>query len=442
MSHSEVPRQLVHIGVGAIAFSLTWLTWPQAGALAASATLFNLLALPHLSRRVFRDGDLEHPWTSGIVLYPLAVLGLVLVFRERLDLVAAAWGILAAGDGMATLAGTSVRSPRLPWNRDKSIAGLMAFVLSGALAAIVLLAWTNAAPIAPWMIVLGCLAALTAGLVETIPIRLNDNISVPATAAGVLWCGSLFDATVFVARWPDLQSVVALGLAANIGVALLGWMARTVTVPGAIAGAVIGTLVVAGAGWTGWALLLLTFGVAAACTRIGHDRKSAAGIAEDRGGCRGVGNAVANTGLAAGAATLAVGLADPAGAWLVMVAALATAGSDTVASEVGKACGRTTWQITTLRRVSPGTTGAVSLEGTLAGVTAAALLAGAGALGGLIPAWAVGVITLAATVASVLEGVLGATLESRGILNNDTLNFVNAAMGAALTLVAWTWWPL
>ena len=46
----------------------------------------------------------------------------------------------------------------------------------------------------------------------------------------------------------------------------------------------------------------------------------------------------------------------------------------------------------------------------------------------------------ASTVASLIEGALGATWEARGILNNDTLNFVNAAMGAAITVAAWMWW--
>ena len=50
-----------------------------------------------------------------------------------------------------------------------------------------------------------------------------------------------------------------------------------------------------------------------------------------------------------------------------MVAALVTSASDTVASEVGKAWGRTTWLVDGFRRVTPGTSGAVSLEGTLGG---------------------------------------------------------------------------
>src|SRR5262249_39630414 len=58
---------------------------------------------------------------------------------------------------------------------------------------------------------------------------------------------------------------------------------------------------------------------------------------------------------------------------------LVTASSDTIASEVGKAWGRTTWLIVGWRKVPPGTSGAVSAEGTLAGVTASVLLAGVAA---------------------------------------------------------------
>lgn len=442
MTRSEIPRQLVHIGVGAIALSLRFLTWHQAAAMAVAAILFNLFVLPRLTDRVFRPGDRDRLWTTGIVLYPLAVLGVILFFRERLDLAAAAWGILAAGDGMATLVGTTVRSPRLPWNHQKSVAGLLAFVIAGAIAAIGLLAWTNVGSLSVSIVLAGILAAAVAGFVESVPITLDDNLTVPLSAGAVLWSCAAFEPAVFFSAWPELQQLLLMGLLANVIVAVLGWTARTVTIAGALTGAVIGTTVVAGFGWAGWLLLLATFAVAAVTTRLGHARKHQAGIAEGRGGRRGPGNAIANTGIAAWAAVMAMGMRDPAIASLVATAALATAGSDTVASEIGKSYGRTTWLVTTFRRVAPGTTGAVSTEGTLAGIGAAAVLAAIAAALGLIPAWTIGVITLAATVASLIEGALGATLEARGILNNDTLNFVNAAIGAALTVAAWCWWPL
>jgi uncharacterized protein (TIGR00297 family) len=50
--------------------------------------------------------------------------------------------------------------------------------------------------------------------------------------------------------------------------------------------------------------------------------------------------------------------------------------SDTVSSEVGKAYGKTTYLVTTFELVPRGTEGAVSLEGTAAGVGAAAVFSG------------------------------------------------------------------
>ena len=56
------------------------------------------------------------------------------------------------------------------------------------------------------------------------------------------------------------------------------------------------------------------------------------------------------------------------------VAALTAGGSDTVASEIGKAFGRHTWMVHTSRAVPPGTPGAISLEGTAAGLVGALAL--------------------------------------------------------------------
>ena len=157
-------------------------------------------------------------------------------------------------------------------------------------------------------------------------------------------------------------------MALNLGVAWAGHRARTVSGAGAATGALIGVAVFAGTGWQGWILLLVTFVAASMASRLGLRRKMLLGIAEERGGRRGPGNAIANTGVAAVAALIAVSSTSTASAALAFAAALAAGGSDTIASEVGKAWGRRTWSITTLRQVAPGTSGAMSLEGTAAGV--------------------------------------------------------------------------
>ncbi len=440
--YSEIARQMTHIFAGSFALLLRWTTWWQAALLAVAALIFNVVVLPLLGRRVFRPGDLDRILRSGIAIYPLSVLALILCFPHRPDIVAVSWVLLAVGDGLATMVGAHVRTATLPWNRAKSYGGLAAGVLGAAAAGTAIAFWTArgmAVPPPLWFLVAAPIAAAcVAGLVETVPIGLNDNISVPFTAAFVLWSLSHLDSTSLHASLTVASARLLPAVAINAAFALLGWRAGTVTIPGAVTGAMIGTATWLGAGGAGWTLLFAAFAIASVATRLGHGRKTSLGIAEGRGGRRGPGNAIANTGLAAWAMLLSLGLPDPRAALLVAVAALATAASDTVASEVGKAWGRTTWLVTSFRRVPPGTSGAVSLEGTAAGALGAVLLATIGAGLGLIPASAILPVAIAATLASFAEGWLAVRFEASGVLNNDTLNFLNSLIGAALALLWWT----
>src|SRR5690349_13047016 len=102
-----------------------------------------------------------------------------------------------------------------------------------------------------------------------------------------------------------LPAGLVLAAVLNTFVAVAGWAARTVSPAGAIAGAIIGVVIYVSLGWQGWALLLVTFLAASLASRLGLARKERLGIAEARGGRRGPGNAIANTGVAAIAALLA-----------------------------------------------------------------------------------------------------------------------------------------
>jgi uncharacterized protein (TIGR00297 family) len=443
--HSEDARKFVHIAFGGCAFLLRTLTWQQAALLAATALAFNVLVLPRVGSSIYRPADRLRKYAHGIVFYPVAVLLLILVFPQRLDIVAAAWGILAFGDGMASLIGKRFGRRRIPWNADKSIAGSVALFVSGAIGGIVLAWWCRAnvtpPPAAWYSIGVPIAAALVAALVETIPARLDDNLSVPAAAASVLWAFSLVSAD----RLP-LAAGVAMGsilpaAVVNAAIAWVGYRARTVTIGGAVCGACIGTAIVVSAGWGAWGLLVATFLAAAATSRMGLRRKRILGIEEARGGRRGPGNAIANTGFAAAAAVISSvsDVRDPA--LLAFTAALAAGGSDTIASEIGKAWGRRTFLVTSFRAVRPGTSGAVSLEGTIAGLAGASLLAVIGVAAGVIQPILLAPVVIGATIGSFAESVLGATLEDPGILNNDLLNFANTAIAAAAAVLlarAWT----
>jgi uncharacterized protein (TIGR00297 family) len=452
-THSEDARQWVHIGSGLFALLLRALTGWQAALLAAIALIFNFVLLPRVGgRRLYRPADEARGFPLGILFYPLSVLLLTLTFPSRLDIVAAAWGILAFGDGAATLVGRWASrltaesaenaeknlSAQLPWNPDKTVAGTIAFILCGSAAGVALAWWVRPAvtpmPSLTFTVVAPIVAAIAAALVETIPVRLDDNLTVPATAATVLWVASLIRPEPFAIARAGLVSTLPWAIGLNVLTAALGYAARSVSVSGAVAGAIVGMIIYAGGGAGAWGLLLATFMVASVTSRLGLKRKVLLGIAEERGGRRGAGNAIANCGVAAVAAIAAATTPYRYEALLALVAALTAGGSDTVASEIGKAWGRSTFLVTTLSRVKPGTPGAISLEGTAAGLVAAFALAALGVAFNLIPASATVLVVAAATAGAFVESALGATLEGAGILNNDMLNFINTAVAAAVAL--------
>ena len=273
-----------------------------------------------------------------------------------------------------------------------------------------------------------------AAAVETIPIRLDDNLSATAASAATLWIISLISEDALASAVNERVLLAPVALIVNAAVAAAGHRAGTVTLAGAMCGAIIGPIVLVCTGWQGWALLLATFACAVVSSRLGWRRKTRMGIAEERGGRRGAGNAIANTGVASLAAACSVLTYANEAALVAFVAALAAGGSDTIASEIGKAWGKRTYLVTSWARVRPGTSGAMSIEGTIAGLAGAGLLGLVGVAGGLIGASALVPVVAGATLGSLFESVLGATLEPRGVVNNDVLNFINTAAAAAVAL--------
>jgi uncharacterized protein (TIGR00297 family) len=124
---------------------------------------------------------------------------------------------------------------------------------------------------------------------------------------------------------------------------------------------------------------------------------------------------------------------------LAFAGAFATAASDTASSEIGQLLGRRTFLLTNFRPVPRGTEGAVSVEGTLAGVGASLIIAILGAALGLFPWMGVVAVAVAAFVGTTFESLVGAALEKRNLLDNEALNFLNTLVGA---LVAAAFAPL
>ena len=157
-------------------------------------------------------------------------------------------------------------------------------------------------------------------------------------------------------------------------------------------------------------------------------------LAQEEGGRRGARHAVANAAVATACALFAAVTPYPQLLGLAFAGAFATAAADTASSEIGQLIGRRTFLITTLKPVPRGTEGAVSLEGTLAGVAASLVVAALGAAVGLYPWLGVVSVAVAAFAGTTLESLAGATLERRGWLDNEAINFLNTLVGALVAM--------
>ena len=437
--YSETLRQWVHIGFGAAALLLPFLHWYQATILAACAIAFNISLLKKIAGgRLHRPAELDQVLPVGLVLYPTSILILLLMLPARLDIVAAAWGILAAGDGAATLVGRRYGKRRWPWNRSKSVEGSAALMIAGGAAGAFLCWWCRPAVIPPpyvWFSIGAPIAAaLVAAAVETLPIRLDDNLTVSLTAAATLWAASMVSQDLAAAMLSTLPAALLTAVPANAAVAVAGYMVGTVSVSGTVVGAIIGTVIFVCAGWQGWTLLLACFLCAAATSRMGLQRKTMLGIAEERGGRRGAGNAIANTGIATIAALLASLSYGRDAGLIAMTAALVAGASDTIASEIGKAWGTRTWSLLPPGLVRAGTPGAMSVEGTAAGLLGAAGLTALAIALGLVPRSALLPVVAGSAAGALVESLLAASFEAPGIVNNDVLNFINTALAAYVAI--------
>jgi uncharacterized protein (TIGR00297 family) len=433
LTRGELLRKITHMGVGLIAFSLRFLGPLWGAVLAAVALCMNLFLLPRIGgRRMWRESEHAAGSSLGIVLYPLAVLLLILVFFRRLEVAAASWGILAFGDGMASVAGMALGRRKLPWNPRKSWMGTLAYVLFGTIAAAVLLQWT-APDRYSWLFALAAsfAAALLAAALESLPQGLDDNIGVPLVSGLFLFCLLLTQGHwhVFLAT-PGLARRLLLGALINGVLAGLAYAARTVNLSGVFGGFFVGFAIYTFLDWRGFLLLLSFFVLGSACTKLGYKRKAAAKLAQEEGGRRGARHAFANAGVATACALFAALTDHPVLFALAFAAAFATAAADTASSEIGQLLGRRTFLITTFRPVPRGTEGAVSLEGTLAGIAASVVVAALGAAVGLYPWLGVAAIAVAAFVGTTFESVVGAALEKRQLLDNEALNFLNTLVGA------------
>ena len=230
----------------------------------------------------------------------------------------------------------------------------------------------------------------------------------------------------------------ALAVDVAIAIALSQVPKLPLTKAGLLHATILGTGLWTFLGIEGWSVCVIYFILGSLVTKIKMKEKESQGIAEKRGGARGPENV---WGSAAAAMTCAMmTYVFPVYSTLFKVgyvASLATKLSDTFASEIGKAYGKNTYLITTLKMVPKGTEGAISIEGTVAGILGSVIMAAVGIpLGFITTVKGFLACIIAAFVATTAESFIGAVYQDKyPWLSNELVNLINTIIGA-VTAVA------
>ena len=256
--------------------------------------------------------------------------------------------------------------------------------------------------------------------------------------------------------------IVAAGLLVTIFLGGVSYALQTADVPGMLTGVLLGlvTVVLGGFGWL--AALISFFAVGGLASKFRYDRKAERGVAQENEGARGPENVLGNaavalvavvgyaavtettldlSGVAAGSLTVDLSAVSVLGVGLATLTAFAFAGSlaaamaDTLASEIGGLFDGPRL-VTTLQRVPPGTDGAVTWQGELAGAAGAAVVAVIAA--GTMPVGeplAGGVIVLVGGVVGMtVDSVCGAVIEGE-LVGNEAVNFLATLAGGVIAVL-------
>lgn len=274
-------------------------------------------------------------------------------------------------------------------------------------------------------------------------------------------------------RLYPFPSSLLFGLLLGVLIAAVAYRAHALSASGAVAASITGGLIF-GLGGLSWAALLLVFFISSSgLSKAFADRKVGVYEKFSKGGRRDWGQVLANGGLGTLLAIIQAFLPSQDWPWLTFAGAMAAVNADTWATELGVLSRRLPRRITTGEVVPRGTSGGISMLGTLAALGGAVLIGGTAALfhaplffpSGNRLVFLFGIISLAGLVGSLFDSLLGATLQViyrcptcdketerhprhlcgtetvpiRGWrwLNNDWVNFACSLVGAGISWLAW-----
>jgi len=232
----------------------------------------------------------------------------------------------------------------------------------------------------------------------------------------------------------------ASGIMTNsiLAICLLVMKTKSLTRTGLLHATLLGIGLWSTIGFSGWLYCVAYFVLGSLVTKVKMKEKVMLSIAEKREGARGPENVWGSAAIAMLCALMSYITPDEHGKVLyklAYVSSISTKLSDTFGSEIGKAYGKNCYLVTNLKKVPRGTEGAVSIEGTVAGIVGSFIMATMGQYLGLINGAKQFIsVVIASFVATTIESIIGASFQQGQYewLTNELVNLINTLIGALI----------
>ncbi len=259
------------------------------------------------------------------------------------------------------------------------------------------------------------------------------------TLAGLFLVLVAVVALVTCVSHPERRWAMMAGGGVGVVFAGIAFALRFLNRAGAAAGGLFAASLV-GLGGTVWAVPGATFFfLSSILSHLGRRRKAAAAARSEKGPIRDAAQVFANGGVAWGF-LLAHALWPKPVFYVGFLGALAAAAADTWATELGTMARGQPRLVTTLERVPPGTSGAISRMGTLGALLGALSVALSAALS-VAPATLLFSATLGGFLATLVDSLLGATIQAqyRHPDTGETSEVAAEGLRAHTLVRGWAW---
>lgn len=199
---SKLSRKFIHIGTGPL-FVLCWFLFddaPSARWLAALVPFaitvqfaligFGVIKDDASVKSMSRTGD-PREILRGPLYYGIMFVVLTLLFWKDSPVGIVALMMMCGGDGIADVVGRRIKSPKLLWSSEKSVAGSLGVFVGGwVLSALMLFVYVTfdvfPAPFTNYLVPL-VLIALVSALIESLRYKDIDNVTMTVAAAVMGW---------------------------------------------------------------------------------------------------------------------------------------------------------------------------------------------------------------------------------------------------------------